>query len=466
MLCVSKNFAIALQSKKNTYPDHLSVLLKIFFVLILAFLSPATHSFAYVILSFWCFLGPKQALESLSLSWLLSFLNPGIFSLSSAIGVLRWLVLISAFSSVFFYKIIDSYRIKRINLPRIWYWILVFVFISTGLSYYSSYAFDVSLLKAISFFITTTTILLAFYSTFYFSTYWRSWFLTFFVVLTLFSAPLLFHHLGYFNNQRSFQGLLNHSQAFGTFVGPLCGWLFALLISREVKGIRWWIFLSIALTTLNFSASRTGMISFLFSLVIVASIKLVQKDFAWRKITKSLVIVLICLILLFPFFLIYEDAISNTAKKMAFKRSRETEIAAAFYVSRGFLVARSWENFRNNMITGIGFGVASNPYEMLVQRDSVFGLPMGAPTEKGFLVFGVLEELGIIGFTFFVLILGSLFYPILKRGGKFSLAVLGTAVFLANFGEATFLSPGGMGLWMWLLLIFARRNCTSSQNYN
>jgi hypothetical protein len=111
------------------------------------------------------------------------------------------------------------------------------------------------------------------------------------------------------------------------------------------------------------------------------------------------------------------------------------------------------ENIRKHPMTGIGFGIASDPDQMEVGRDPIFNLPVGAPIEKGIMPVAVVEEVGIPG----ALIVAGWFVLLLRRaarGGIAALAVASTVLFL-NLGEANIFSPGGMGLLEIILLAHA-----------
>ena len=162
------------------------------------------------------------------------------------------------------------------------------------------------------------------------------------------------------------------------------------------------------------------------------------------------------MIILLPVVVVQWNPIKNALVNFTFKGSRSASMAEAFHASRGFLIMRSFSNFLDQPLTGIGFGVASDPDSFVVRRNALTGLPLGASIEKGFLPAAVLEEVGIIGTGIFLIFLTSLLYPTLRRGAKISSAVLAMSALFMNFGESVFFSPGGMGLWMWLLIGAAR----------
>jgi hypothetical protein len=119
-------------------------------------------------------------------------------------------------------------------------------------------------------------------------------------------------------------------------------------------------------------------------------------------------------------------------------------VLQAYQDSRGGKIDAMLGNIAEHPLRGIGFGIASDPYFMVVQRDPYFGLPVGASVEKGVAPLAVLEELGVfgaglVGFWVLRLLTRS------ARGGLAPFAVCLTALLL-NMGEATLFSPGGFGL--------------------
>ena len=108
------------------------------------------------------------------------------------------------------------------------------------------------------------------------------------------------------------------------------------------------------------------------------------------------------------------------------------------------------KNIKNKPFKGIGFGIASEPEHMEVERDPFIGLPVSAVIEKGVMPVAVVEELGIFG----ALAVLSWLLVVLRRGaraGVSQFAVLITLL-LVNFGESMFFSVGGMGMLLSILL--------------
>ena len=148
------------------------------------------------------------------------------------------------------------------------------------------------------------------------------------------------------------------------------------------------------------------------------------------------------------------SALSDRLDQYFSKRTDSSNLAAAYEASRGAVIERMWVNIQIQPWQGIGFGIASYPEDMVVDRDPILGLPTGAAIEKGVLPIAVMEELGVFGFFAVMLWLWMLVRRAARGGGMTALAVFFT-VLLLNMGEYVLFSPGGMGLLSLLLIGWA-----------
>jgi hypothetical protein len=80
-----------------------------------------------------------------------------------------------------------------------------------------------------------------------------------------------------------------------------------------------------------------------------------------------------------------------------------------------------------------------------------YGIPISAPVEKGFLPTAILQEGGVLGGGLLTLIIA-----LLSRRAWRNTDLRWRAMFVAclaiNAGECVFMSPGGIGMFDWLLL--------------
>jgi hypothetical protein len=118
--------------------------------------------------------------------------------------------------------------------------------------------------------------------------------------------------------------------------------------------------------------------------------------------------------------------------------------------SRSVLYLPMIDNIAENLVGGIGFGIASVPSSMNIIRDPIFGFPISASIEKGVLPLAVFEEIGFLGFSIWVLWIIVIIYQAIKVGAIALTVIL--VVLLLNLGESVLFSVGGMGLFQILII--------------
>tara|TARA_R110001592_G_scaffold85363_1_gene252204 strand:+ start:7828 stop:9207 length:1380 start_codon:yes stop_codon:yes gene_type:complete len=421
-------------------------------LLILRVASMPTANLSFFLLAAYATLGRREAIQALAMCWLFTMVSSGLAPPASLGGVGRYAVFIAAFGSVVLRSGVLS-SASSITKP-------VFATISLGFFLIVHSALlspmpDVSILKAVSWIMVTATLLSAWgqmgtderlklFKQLYNGL----------VVIMLISVPLVVLPLGYIRNGTGFQGILNHPQAFGptmAILGALAG--SRLLTQRNPSWGYLGVFAS-CLVLILLSEARTAGVALILGLVIglvvaplLSGRKIIDTvpGLKSRRLWGWASIVLIVALVFSP--LIYQKS-SNFISKSG-RAGELMTIAEAYDKSRGDLIDRLLANIEENPLTGIGFGIASNSFEMIVERDPVMGLPISASIEKGVLPLAVAEEVGLIG-AFLVFMW---FWMVVKRAGLsgFTPLTLTTTALLLNMGENIFFSPGGLG---GLLLVF------------
>lgn len=427
-------------------------LVKVLLALLIPLVGSAAHAATYLLLAFWSLGGPRRAIEALTLTWLVTFLNPGIYTLSEQSDLLRWVVIGAAFVSVS----VTALQ-RRSAVPRTLLWLWVFAAVSGVLALTVSYAPSVSLFKLLSFTMGATTVLLGFHLTRHEAAYWRTWFLVFFVVIVLASLPLIFHSLGYVRNLRGFQGVLNHPQAYGAFLGAFVAWRLMMLFKKHLrKRILEWLLAAVALVSLFATQARTGALAAVGAMLLAMAWGVlkrpgtVHRALVWTiRLSPILALGLVVAVL-------NAGTVGQATKEFVLKGKMDYATVEAFQSSRGGMIEASLANFNEHPVTGIGFGVASAPSEFYIRRDPFLGLPVGASVEKGFALIALLEEVGLIGFVLFIALVGSLLWPTFRSKASIAPIALALGALLVNFGESIFFAMGGSGLLVWLLLGAAR----------
>jgi hypothetical protein len=422
-------------------------------MLALRIVSGATADASYLALAGYAFLGPAHAIRALALSWLFTLLNPGIAP-EAALGSLgRYAVLFAAAASVMVHSAFGTrqQRARTFTLPTV----ALGVFIM-GHSVLVSEVTDVSVLKAISWTLAMATLLSAWCGL----PGWQReelaqqlfWGLA---LMLLASLPLAALPQGYLVNGTGFQGILSHPQAFGPAMSLLCTWATARLFGEARPP--WWLLAvaGTALAAILLSEARTAALA---AAAGVAFSVLIGPSFAGQSIIRMApglksARVWIVMMGLGLAGLALAPLIADLVWRFISKRTEVGDLMEAYDRSRGGLIDAMLANIAEHPLTGIGFGIASEPWTMVVKHDPLLGLPIGASIEKGVVFLMVLEELGIFG----AVLVAAWLLGLLRgsaRSGLVPFALCVTALLL-NMGEATLFSPGGFGLLPLILLGWA-----------
>ena len=415
---------------------------------ILLRLNSYTADISYLVLAAYAFLGKQQVIQALVLSWFFTMLNSNAPSVEHT-SLLRYVVLFSAFISIY----LKTNFIKHDILSLITILFGIFVIFH---SFYVSYFPIISILKIISWLI-VMILLLKTWSEFNTREHkdLQKWIIKFLLLIAIISLPTHFvREIGYIKNSFGFQGVLNHPQAFGATIAIFTSILVGEMLLQ--KRPSWLIMVTILLSLLMIFLSQTrtaglGLIFAVgFSLVFFFILNFFKKQ-SYAPVLKSyrfFIIFLFSSLLLLIFYSELGPQISNFISKGG--RVDLLGIFEAYKKARAVLFIPMMENISENFVSGIGFGIASDPVSMSVKLDPFFDLPIQASVEKGVLVLMVLEELGIFGFIIFLVWVLFLFYRALNNGIKAFIVV--SSIFIINLGEATLFSPGGLGLLFLILL--------------
>ncbi len=415
----------------------------------LAFLNPHTQSLSYILIAGYALLGKEEAIQALVLSWFFASINPAFNTVLDNQVLFRYLIIFSAFTSIFFRT-----SFLKFDLVSIFTLFLSALVIVHSI-FFSSHKV-ISILKILSWTIVTLTLLKA----------WsglnvlehrrmQKWIVNLLLFIFLLSIPtLFFREIGFDINRYSFQGILNHPQVFGPTIALLAAIFFGLLLEDDNKSSIFLIILALFSCYLIFlSRSRTAGLGLFFalatSLLIYFILSFFNKKFRLPifKI-RSLFYILVILVIIFT--LLGSEASQLIDNFLTKGESDVAGIYDAYKVSRFVLFEKMLVNIDKNFMTGIGFGVASDPLTMNIQRDPIFNIPISASTEKGMVFIMMLEEVGFFIFIIFMMWISYTFYKAFTNGFV-ELMVFFTIIFL-NFGESAFFSMGGLGLLFIILL--------------
>jgi hypothetical protein len=394
---------------------------------------------SYFVLAGYALFGRVQLIQSLTLLWFFSFIGPDITPQASSASVLRYIVIVAAAVSLLLHKYIKR-PFRRVSL-------LVFATLCLGVfifihSILFSLIIDVSILKTFSWLIVILVLMSAWEGLDNLErTRLEKQLFGGLAVLMLICLPLIFTNIGYIRNGYAFQGILDSSQSWGLVMAVLGSWLIGRL-SEKVK-YRWldMILLGLSMVLLVMSATRTAGLALVLAASFSSIIYFITRVSILSFIRTIFAVSIISMITWI--------SLSDQLTTFIFKKDSVTNAFKIGEASRGVLVFPMLTNIVENPMTGIGFGIASQPSKRVIHRKGVFGIPVGAPVEKGVTPLAILEELGVLGLIVVVLWVWMLIRRSYQSGFT-PFLVLSTVLF-TNLGEASLFSTGGMGL---LFLVF------------
>jgi O-antigen ligase len=402
--------------------------------------SSVAEPLALLFFGFRALKGPKETIEAFFVLAFFLLGNPNF--VSGDAKTLRYLIYFLGFAAVFFRK-------SAPKTPfRTYLWAFLFIFLlASALGQMPV----LSALKVISFFIGVYTLIEGFAHTRHLKVYWFRFVNTFFLFLVGGSIVFFLLGMGYERNNSGFQGILIHPQAFGPLMGVVTAWFTGIwLVAKKPTSFMTGL-VGVSFVFIYMSQSRTAMGSMLLGggLAYLLSLMRQQRIPNHQRLYRLAGLVFAGLII---------GAILNPSRLqqtiIGFIQKddiEESNVAAAFEDSRGFLVEASLRNFREHPIFGIGLGVPTDyQYTDVSQFKTVAGIPISASVEKGFLPTAILEEMGLTGAFMTLLMLGLLIGRVWSRHSFMSLWLLLSAL-LINVGEAVLFSVGGLGLFVWLI---------------
>lgn len=280
-------------------------------------------------------------------------------------------------------------------------------------------------------------------------------FLLFFGAILIISLAMMPLPEARLRNNIGLQGIFAHPQWFGVFCALAGAYYFGTALGSARPS---WLMLGmVALSLLGVfqSAARAGGFALVLGCIGLIGLALARSASFFRQTLPGLfsgrLAVLAGVALLGA--LLNSGAVQEATQQFVTKNSRVQEVTAAYDVSRGWIIREMMQNIERRPIAGIGLGIQSATHLIEVELDEATGLPLSAPVEKGVMWIALFEELGLLlGAFIFVWILWGLSRS-LSAGPAAAAGAI--AYFFTNFAEATFFSPGGIGMLGLILFYLA-----------
>lgn len=417
-------------------------------VLVLRVLPAPAGFLAYVIVMLYGLRGGRHAIEAILLSWYLTLANAAIFGevIGGTIG--RFMVIFGVAAAVMMKQ-----KARR-GGAEVQATVVLGAFILLHSLLFSSVT-TISFLKGIMWSLSVLSMVIAFNSLsedeFRITEQHIYSFLALLVFLCIPTYMLLPEATmpGY----SYLRGMLSHSQATGVLASLVAVWAFSRIIDGQHGTSREFLILGLGLVTAFLSGSRTGLLSVVLCAIGITLMASYQGRRPLQHLIKgaSNPLVTFGLAAMFVAAILNSGTLMNSLSDFLDKNSRAESLAAAFDDSRGNLVETMMENIREDPLVGIGFGIASNPREMIVEE--MGGIPISAVVEKGVTYLAVWEELGLLGVILFIYWV----LAVLSKAKSADLAQLGLllCILFQNVAEASLFSAGGNGLLQILLIGYA-----------
>ncbi len=424
--------------------------------LVFSKLVPAGANYVFVGCAVFALLGARQAIQALAVMLVVLMASPAWASAS--IKDLRWLVLGTAFLSVM--RVAMQARrplpdgARRVIVTAVAYAAFQLL-VALGVSRLPS----ISIFKLISFSTGVFTIVAGFACARRGRPYWNGWFAGWFGALLLAGPLCTLWGGGYTKNASGFEGAFEHPQTQGVILGIGASFFLGRYLLYQRGHYGYLIAGIIALAQVYLSQSRTGGFAFLLAggaTVAITALRSEARIQKTRLVRGMPLAVLACVGILVTvpgkFSELMDEYVDKGDKTAG-------NVIHAFEESRESLMDRSLYNYRQHPIIGIGFGMPSTEFTDL---KTLYGIPLSASVEKGFLPTAILEETGLIGCVLAIGLLGTICLAQIQTGNMALLWAM-LAALLMNLGEAMFFSMGGLGLFVWLTIGWAMVPATTAR---
>lgn len=401
--------------------------------------------------------GADRAIKSLLASFLITFANSGIYGQQQYTTELKWLLLLVS-TGVAVKRKKGHYACPGGIVGAL----VVFCLSAAFVSFEFGVLPTLSLFKIVSFVLGLFCVVRLASLSERTNKEWVDFVLLLLAWLCTMSLPLLWMPAGRLRNGVGFQGILSHPQAFGALVAGLPTIAFIrYLTSKGDSTLRWGGVTVGAAALIYLSQARTGMLGCAISIGICFSIVVIRGGrLATHAVSKGAIIFISGLSMLIVSGGGQSPLVEMGRSILQKHTTRDLDFSVntleAVLSSRADQIEGQLQTFRENPLTGIGFGIQNVSQGEAQDVATVMGIPLSSPTEPGFLPIAVLAQVGLmVGGTFFIAMIMMMVRVI--PSDRVDVIGLFTAVVMVNLGEAIAFSFGGLGLYMWMCVAICIR---------
>jgi hypothetical protein len=385
------------------------------------------------------FRGPIAVIEGITIATLIRFTNP---ELAEA-------VLVHAIGSQFVHLVGMSVALSSrpeafLRRKSACWWVVFLVCCGIISIFVSSYP-DVSLMKIVTFCIGLVATMQAACRCDYRQI--EVFIFNVMVVLVVLSLPLLaVPSIGKLRNGLGFQGITSHPQAAGTIMSLMLSWLLGVYLyarDRFSSLVVPVLLMAGAFGFLFLSAARTGMFALILTVIstvlVVSFCKRFDAKRKWHAVWLACAgVALIGVIVVANF----SEARNFVVKQRVEGEVREASIDNIAGTRLG-AIDRAMDSLEKSPLFGIGYGMPSSGNRLEVVYLPGTSIPISAPIEKGVLLIGILEEVGVVGLVLFCIMFYQLFRERMMVNPVYCCTLF--PIIFINMGEANLLSSNGLG---------------------
>jgi len=424
--------------------------------MVLRVASAPTSALAYLLICAWALTGRRQAIVTLFLCWQINVSSHAFCGPPLLGAQFRFLVFFVCAFSVLLHGPSRSSTTRAMSTLVVTLPVLLLIVVHSMIF---SLITDVSLLKSTTFTIVFVTCVCGWA--------WMSLADRHLAIQTMFGGLMVGIVLsflmklvgrGMLAGTAFFAGVYFHSQTMGAVAALVAAILTVQCLT--IRPLRWWrvALLGMSVLELYWSGARIALLSFVGAVAIGFIVQMISSVLYQRGENPRIVVARLgaAALLFLLLCVVAGRQLASGAKQFLLKYGEKEEVSLLEQgmSTRQGLIDMMKVNINNHPLTGIGFGIGSTPeLRSNVRRDPILGIPLMATVEKGVLPVMILEELGMpLGFLvyFWIGMLGLW----ATRGGILPITVF-AATMLTNVAEASFLSPGGVGLLSIVLVAWA-----------